>query len=684
MTTIPNLNPIPAVTGDDYLITHDITTNRSGRVSALSLKDYVAGQIAADGDIEAANVPYGSTNVGARLDKTPLVVQFYADLSSLTPQLGEVVYLVNHTSAGYGGGHFKTISAAGQSNDGGITLVLGGVALKRMVTTPSPEHFGCSPVANSTTAFQSFLTYIKNNPSVAEFTCDVTITSDITFDFNNTVVNLDFKGFKIIKDGTIDLQNLGDSSRISNPNFYNATTPYVITRWDSNGEWVDTGTALASLTQTNALGYYQPTVNDGDIYGSLPGYVQSQNIFSKLKITSSNNVLVTSPKGRHCLYEFYDCNDITVDKPAIMSGGKGTYGTIVFYNAIGTAYGLRNKVIGGYIGYGSYSAVTFLRNKFGGVTGGFIPFRCGESGVKTYQGNVGGTSSRCYNMEFGDIYPYQAVFDGVDLSSDYGTPEERINDYTIAQFPWNQLPTSHTVYNVKTTKCRGLGIWGDGQFNSYTNLKAVEGEISGIHLICINSSIIEPKAHNNNLTNTVSGTHQLLLGGTGNRIVEPYVQCDSRITAGTALYTTSGNDVVGGTYITTNPLGTLIPSSGTLMGDEVLLGSYDVTQNVVDINFQPRKGILTHRIGKITGRVEVGTPGAEQGSIAITGVESGADSVGGLIARSQGGGFGGIGVATAGNPGWLINREIMFYQNGTNLVLLWKKADGSSASVNLI
>ena len=40
MTTIPNLNPIPAVTGDDYLITHDITTNRSGRVSAEALKDY--------------------------------------------------------------------------------------------------------------------------------------------------------------------------------------------------------------------------------------------------------------------------------------------------------------------------------------------------------------------------------------------------------------------------------------------------------------------------------------------------------------------------------------------------------------------------------------------------------------------------------------------------------------------
>ena len=41
MTTIPNLPPLPVVTGDDLLITHDSTTNRSGRVSAQGIKDYI-------------------------------------------------------------------------------------------------------------------------------------------------------------------------------------------------------------------------------------------------------------------------------------------------------------------------------------------------------------------------------------------------------------------------------------------------------------------------------------------------------------------------------------------------------------------------------------------------------------------------------------------------------------------
>lgn len=63
MTTIPNLNPLPAVTGDDLLITHDITTNRSGRVSATSVRDFVISTLELeDSNITTVNI---KTLVGA-------------------------------------------------------------------------------------------------------------------------------------------------------------------------------------------------------------------------------------------------------------------------------------------------------------------------------------------------------------------------------------------------------------------------------------------------------------------------------------------------------------------------------------------------------------------------------------------------------------------------------------------
>lgn len=68
MTTIPNLNPIPSVTGDDYLITHDSGTNRSGRVSAETLKDFISNRMLLDGDITAANVSYETSSVEEYLD----------------------------------------------------------------------------------------------------------------------------------------------------------------------------------------------------------------------------------------------------------------------------------------------------------------------------------------------------------------------------------------------------------------------------------------------------------------------------------------------------------------------------------------------------------------------------------------------------------------------------------------
>lgn len=168
-------------------------------------------------------------------------------------------------------------------------------------------------------------------------------------------------------------------------------------------------------------GYYQPTVNDSDIWDSLTTAQRSQDISATLYVYGATGLLVQTSRGRHCLYEFDMCNYTSVVNPQILQGGKGTYGTILFKNMETTGYGVANFVRGGFVRNGSFCAVAFMRNKRGGVTD-FTPYRSGESGVKTYQNEVGGRSARCYDMYFADISPYQTVYDGVDLNADIGTP----------------------------------------------------------------------------------------------------------------------------------------------------------------------------------------------------------------------------------------------------------------------
>lgn len=123
MTTIPNLNPIPAVTGDDYLITHDITTNRSGRVSAEALKDYVSQSMVDGGDISSTAVPHEGSTVYTELNKAVKRVATFADLSSTVSVIGRPVYLVGHTVAGKGGGYFNTVSSSGRTPNNGTVAV---------------------------------------------------------------------------------------------------------------------------------------------------------------------------------------------------------------------------------------------------------------------------------------------------------------------------------------------------------------------------------------------------------------------------------------------------------------------------------------------------------------------------------------------------------------------------------
>lgn len=122
MTTIPNLNPLPVVTGDDYLITHDVTTNRSGRVSAEYLKNYVVDAITVGEEIPAESIPTtDGTNVQLQINKSVKIIPALTDLLTTIATIGQQVSVV-------GQGLFDVVSSSGLANDGWSIFINGPIA----------------------------------------------------------------------------------------------------------------------------------------------------------------------------------------------------------------------------------------------------------------------------------------------------------------------------------------------------------------------------------------------------------------------------------------------------------------------------------------------------------------------------------------------------------------------------
>ncbi|EIN1803853.1 endorhamnosidase, partial [Salmonella enterica] len=136
--------------------------------------------------------------------------------------------------------------------------------------------------------------------------------------------------------------------------------------------------------------------------------------------------------------------------------------------------GVGNYCIGGRIAYGSVSSVQFLRQDGGvdhdGGVIGFTSFRPGESGVKTWQGTVGSTSARCYNLQFRKSLSMYPVWDGFDLGADIGNETDRPGDYTLAEYPVHQLPTNHIIDDLVAIGSLGVGIGMDGKGGYVSNV----------------------------------------------------------------------------------------------------------------------------------------------------------------------------------------------------------------------
>ncbi|EMC9292816.1 endorhamnosidase [Salmonella enterica subsp. enterica serovar Enteritidis] len=318
---------------------------------------------------------------------------------------------------------------------------------------------------------------------------DYNFSNNETVNFGGKTLTIDCKA-KFIGDGNLVFTQLGRGSVVVGAYMESVTTPWVIKPWTDDNQWItDPAAIVATLKQSKTDGY-QPTVNDyakfPGIESLLPPEAKDQNISSVLEIRECTGVEVHRASGLMACFLFrgcHFCKMVDADNP---SGGKD--GVITFENLSGD-WGKGNYVIGGRTSYGSVSSAQFLRNnggfeRDGGVIG-FTSYRAGESGVKTWQGTVGSTTSRNYNLQFRDSVVLYPVWGGFDLGADTDmNPEaDRPGDYSVSQYPVHMLPLNHLIDNLLVRGCLGVGFGMDGQGLYVSNITVEDCAGSGAYLL---------------------------------------------------------------------------------------------------------------------------------------------------------------------------------------------------------
>ncbi|HBX1184339.1 TPA: endorhamnosidase [Salmonella enterica] len=318
---------------------------------------------------------------------------------------------------------------------------------------------------------------------------DYTFSNNETVNFSGKTLTIDCKA-KFIGDGNLVFTQLGKGSIVIAPFMESATTPWVIKPWTDDNQWItDPAAIVATLKQSKTDGY-QPTVNDyakfPGIESLLPPEAKGQSISSTLEIRECTGVEVHRASGLMACFLFrgcHFCKMVDADNP---SGGK--YGVITFENLSGD-WGKGNYVIGGRTSYGSVSSAQFLRNnggfaRDGGVIG-FTSYRAGESGVKTWQGTVGSTTSRNYNLQFRDSAVLYPVWNGFDLGADtdMNPEDDRPGDFPISQYPVHMLPLNHLIDNLFVRGSLGVGFGMDGQGLYVSNITVEDCAGSGAYIL---------------------------------------------------------------------------------------------------------------------------------------------------------------------------------------------------------
>lgn len=471
--------------------------------------------------------------------------------------------------------------------------------------------------------------------------------------------------------------NLGSGSIIEDISLKSESTPFVIYRFDENGAWRDSASVLAGLSQRRDKGY-QPTVNDIDIWSSLSPTIQNQNINCELILGANcSGVTIIRPTGEFAIIRSIMNNNVTIQDPDFL-GGKGGFGSIVFANYDGTAYGYGNKVIGGRVRYGSFSSIAFLRNKgYEGGVCGFESYRCGESGVKTWQNEVGPRSARCYELTFESITTIQCYYDGIDCNADYGTVTTRVDDYPVSQYPSGQLPTKHRIRHIFTEDAKGVGAWWDGQGVYVENVTTKHAHKTGVwsrgtNCILVNLTTIGCNSDNGSYNHlTCEGSDQIIgasvtvySGISGYAIYAPGSQASNIYTnkglgAGAVLLTAINNSRLGNTEIASQ--------TGT-----------------ATLRMRPSAYLVTNDGVKIDAVTQVSTPGAESASLTISPVQGGSYGKGMSL---NAGGTGQMVIPAAGqllgDVALTQNGTLAFYLDSGILKILYRREDGTFNRVTI-
>ncbi|AKN21214.1 tail protein [Pectobacterium phage Peat1] len=517
--------------------------------------------------------------------------------------------------------------------DGAYLTGLGASTVGALLdTTRKLSYYG-----NNRQALIDLLLHAKVTGGPIDIDVPVLIDTPINMDFEYTPLIMSCSSGRLLSDTTaLVLNRLGYGSTINNFDMWNVTAPWAITRWGSTGDWNTSEEAVASLRQTNDLHYYQPTVNDADVWSALTPEQQNQNISPKLEVHNSDGVVLNTPRGRYALYEFYGCNYCRVFNPNL-SGGKGVLGTIVFNNTNATAYGIDNWVVGGDdIRNGSFSGVVHLRNKRGGAIN-CSPYRSGESGIKTYQNELNGVSARCYEMTYTNCHVKQACYDGLDLASDYGAETGRIDDTSLDDAPWHELPTKHTISNCSGTGCRGTALHIDGTGNSITGLKAGFSGLSGIYDDGVNNIYMNIISVNNALDNI---SHQITIPKR-NIIssVTLILEASESVTYGYGLY--SPLSAISDLDTSLIESGTVVPyiiKAQIATGGDLTVGHPAASDRTARLLLDPEYKSSAGFIGVIAARATGAPAGAPTGDVYINARYLGSEVPGFQVLGVNGGG----------------------------------------------
>ena len=534
---------------------------------------------------------------------------------------------------------------------------------------------------STATGLLNFLAYAA--ASGRECIVDTVVNLTVAVNFDAQFSNIHLRWEAPINSDTqlFNLHNLGPKSILKDMWFQNITAPWVINRWDTDGNWIDNAEIIAnSVVQTNEEAGYQPTASDKDVWPLLSDTVKNQQICGGPIIHTSRGVTVLNPRGRYIAITFMDCNFCKVVQPSVM-GGKHQYGTILFNNTGTTAWGKGNKVIDGEVRYGSVSGVVYMRHKGkSSRISGTNAYRCGESGFKTYQNEVNGRSARCYGMKWDNLTAEQCYFDGFDLASDYGDAAQRVDDYKLEQFAWNLLPLKHEVTNLTAIGCHGTGAWGDGQGSTYKGLHIQDCYSSGTNFIGRYNIIDDVFSKNNNRKNAAIAdlVAQIKVPGQNNKVSRvTIIVDDTAITGGYGLYAPSSMVTDLDTDWCTFPS---LPSFSEL--SNLSLGSYYSTETQVWIDGHPRGAFLTNAIGRLLFELTYGVAGSERGNVSLRPVYGGLFT-NGLRARGEYGGMAILGVGSQSNSAYLNPGEMLLYESGGVLKLQFKNAAGTVTTYTL-